>query len=304
MARDFSARTDIDNNDLVNFPDGRILDSSSPAANDGTAVVEAVLGDLHQFFLKLLRDASISPSGNADTNSTSQYLDGLVAKIRATTTSTTQAGSIELATNAEVNTGTDTTRAITPSGLAQRAASTILTGLIELATNTEVQTGTDTTRAVTPAGLASLTSTATRRGIIELATQTEVDDGTDALRSITPDTLRDTPSVVGRATSSKLNIDTIDITAWNMDLTPNLFIVHGLTFGNIVSVSGVIRNDTGDTYYPLGARYVGSTPIDAGIESYTSSSIRLSRTTGGFFDSTEFDDIGFNRGFLTVAYTV
>lgn len=77
MARDFSARTDIDNTNPGDFPDGRILDSNPASANNGTAVNEAVYGDLYQFFLKLLRDASIIPNGNADTDSTNQLLDAL-----------------------------------------------------------------------------------------------------------------------------------------------------------------------------------------------------------------------------------
>jgi hypothetical protein len=59
-------------------------------------------------------------------------------------------------------------------------------GIIELATNAEVQAGTDTVRAVTPAGLASLTSTTTRRGLIELATNAEVLAGTDTARAVAP----------------------------------------------------------------------------------------------------------------------
>lgn len=64
--------------------------------------------------------------------------------------SSTVKGKVELATNTEVSTGTDTTRAVTPAGLASRTASTTKTGLIEIATQTEMNTGTDTSRAVTP----------------------------------------------------------------------------------------------------------------------------------------------------------
>ena len=73
--------------------------------------------------------------------------------------STTERGIVELATGAEVATGTDATRAITPAGLASKpaiAASATERGIVELATNSEVATGTDATRAITPAGLASL----------------------------------------------------------------------------------------------------------------------------------------------------
>lgn len=71
--------------------------------------------------------------------------------------SETAKGIVELATDAEANTGTDGTRAVHPKGLKytldNRNASETGTGLIELATQAEVNSGTDTTRAVTPATL-------------------------------------------------------------------------------------------------------------------------------------------------------
>lgn len=65
----------------------------------------------------------------------------------------TTAGIIEIATTAEVATGTDNTRAVTPAGLVSRASSETQTGLIELATTAEARAGTDATRALTPARL-------------------------------------------------------------------------------------------------------------------------------------------------------
>ena len=94
----------------------------------------------------------------------------------------TAVGVVELATTAEATAATDTVRAVTPAGLADRvltsrtisttaplagggaltgnltltvsAASDTATGVVELATAAETATGTDTTRAVTPAGAA------------------------------------------------------------------------------------------------------------------------------------------------------
>jgi hypothetical protein len=102
------------------------------------------------------------------------------------TASATVSGLVELATTAEATAQTDTVRAVTPAGLADRvktgytitattpltiagttsadlsanrtiavgAASDTATGVVELATAAEVLTGTDTTRAVTAAGVA------------------------------------------------------------------------------------------------------------------------------------------------------
>lgn len=64
-------------------------------------------------------------------------------------------GIVELATTSEASTGTDTTRAVTPAGLAAAvpAASTSAAGKVELATTGEATAGVSSTLAVTPAGL-------------------------------------------------------------------------------------------------------------------------------------------------------
>src|SRR5690606_33480833 len=59
-------------------------------------------------------------------------------------------------------------------------------GLIEIATQAEVDTGSDNLRAVTPLTLNNKTATETRRGVIEIATQAEADAGVDNTRAITP----------------------------------------------------------------------------------------------------------------------
>lgn len=69
-------------------------------------------------------------------------------------------------------------------------ATTTLSGISELATNAEVQAGADTSRIVTPSGLSSRTATTSRTGIAETATQAETDAGTDTGRIVTPSVLR------------------------------------------------------------------------------------------------------------------
>lgn len=69
-------------------------------------------------------------------------------------------------------------------------ASTSIAGSVELATDAETQALADTGRAVTPSNLAALTPVDSRLGLIELATQAEVTTGTDAVRAVTPATLQ------------------------------------------------------------------------------------------------------------------
>lgn len=121
------------------------------------------------------------------------------------TASTTAQGLIELATNAEATTGTDTVRAITPASLAAvlagasftvPPASTTVSGSVELATNTEAVAGTDAVRAVTPAALAAAlvayvpgappSASTTVQGVVELATNTEATTGTSTTLAVTP----------------------------------------------------------------------------------------------------------------------
>lgn len=110
--------------------------------------------------------------------------------------SETVKGIIEIATQAEVTTGTDDVRAITPLKLETRLgtvtvadASETVKGKIEIATQAETNTGTDDVRAITPlklqtrmaafaqpldsdlTAIAALTTTAYGRALIELADQ-------------------------------------------------------------------------------------------------------------------------------------
>jgi hypothetical protein len=61
---------------------------------------------------------------------------------------TSAAGIVELATDAEAQAKADTVRAITPSNLAALAASTTFAGLSEFATSAEYRVGTDTVRSL------------------------------------------------------------------------------------------------------------------------------------------------------------
>lgn len=97
------------------------------------------------------------------------------------------------------------------------AASDTVAGVVELATNAEAQTGTDTARAVTPAALASVTATETRAGLVELATTAEAQTGTDAQRAITPASMKSAQIVEQTVTDLSIGAQTeVDFTipAW------------------------------------------------------------------------------------------
>ena len=110
-------------------------------------------------------------------------------------------GNIQLASQAETNSGTTSDKAVTPATLSDRTATTTRVGIIELATSSEAITGTDGTKAITPETLTAweaaqqargggsagvVNASTTQRGIIEIATETEADTGTDTSTAMTP----------------------------------------------------------------------------------------------------------------------
>lgn len=114
-------------------------------------------------------------------------------------------GVVELATNSEVEVGTDTKKAVTPAGLSSRTATTTRAGLVELATSAETVSGTDSIRATTPAGVkaaidnsAPPSATTTQKGVVELATNTETQSGSDSSRAVTPSSLASLTANEGR----------------------------------------------------------------------------------------------------------
>jgi hypothetical protein len=92
-------------------------------------------------------------------------------------------GIIEIATTAEVQTGTATDKAITPALLSEKfsadAATTASAGLMEIATTAEVISGDSDSLAVTPATLAALSASTAYAGLIEIA---EVDELAEVVR--------------------------------------------------------------------------------------------------------------------------
>lgn len=102
--------------------------------------------------------------------------------------------------------------------------------------------------------------------------------------------------------SNALKIKIIDIGDWDMDATSELTINHGLTRSDIRSVSGVIRNDVDNTTYPIHGGF--DTDLSLRITSISSTQVIISRETSGFFDSASFNSTSYNRGWITIMYTV
>ncbi len=146
--------------------------------SSGTGTVTISLGD---------PSASGAASGTTyGSNGVTETSHTHQVRISAATTDTP--GVIELATDAEAETGTDTTRAINAKQLAKAKQSAINSAKVTIQTSNGITGGSTTPgNSFTLSGVDALT---TAKGVVQLATQDEVNAGTDAKKVITPATLR------------------------------------------------------------------------------------------------------------------
>ena len=111
-------------------------------------------------------------------------------------------GIAEIATQAEVDAGTDDERFVTPLKLtafpATNQATETVAGVAELADQAETDAGTDDLRIVTPLKLEGRQATEVLTGLMRFATQLEVDTGTETEAAVTPATLSAIPSAAVR----------------------------------------------------------------------------------------------------------
>lgn len=134
-----------------------------------------------------------TPSTSGATSGTTYGSNGVTEtshthQVRISAATTDTPGVIELATDAEAETGTDTTRAINAKQLAAAKQSAINSAKVTIQTSNGITGGSTTPgNSFTLSGVDALT---TAKGVVQLATQDEVNAGTDAKKVITPATLR------------------------------------------------------------------------------------------------------------------
>ena len=93
----------------------------------------------------------------------------------------------------------------------------------------------------------------------------------------------------------------VNIGDWDMTVTYWKLVAHGIAdFTKIRAVSAVIINDAGDKMYNLAGIGEGTDALTGGIQNIQSTVITVQKTIGGFFDSVDFDSVGYNRGYLTI----
>ena len=117
MAVGFSNYPNRDTSEPGKFPQGAIRDNDG--SNNGTPVTRQTYNDIHQFFVRLMALAGISPSGTEDNAVDGyQYDEALVGRVRLIGNSETEAGCARRATNGETTAGTNVNAFISPAKLA------------------------------------------------------------------------------------------------------------------------------------------------------------------------------------------
>ena len=96
----------------------------------------------------------------------------------------------------------------------------------------------------------------------------------------------------------------IEIGDWNMDTGTGVSVTHNVADRKkIREVTAIIRSDDDGTYRKLAHTGTSGTTSGA-VTSIASTTIGLSRTTGGIYDDAAYNSTSFNRGWVTVTYEV
>lgn len=195
----------------------------------------------------------------------------------ALTSNETRAGIIQIATQTEVNAGTDDVKSITSlklktvintDGFIQNS-SISQKGVIQIASNSQTDSGTDNQTAISPYQLQRQktnlpAATTTVIGIIQLATNSETNTGTDANKAVTPATLANRLSsftIPGAAPTGSV-VDFAGSTAPTGYLVCDGASYSTTTYANLFAVIGFIFGGSGSSFNVPDCR--GRTSIGSG----------------------------------------
>jgi len=191
--------------------------------------------------------------------------------------STTQKGLIEVATQSEVDAGSDATRAVTPSTLASRLNGylTGYTGATSINTVGTITTGTWQGSPISTSYVQNLSGTntgdepdasTTTKGVIEIATQTEVNAGADSSRAVTPLTLATRLGAWNGSTNIS-SVGTIGVGVWQGDQIGGNYVEPSTSVGRgVIQIASVAEvqggTDSTKAITPAGLKFwQGSTNI-------------------------------------------
>jgi hypothetical protein len=106
-------------------------------------------------------------------------------------------------------------------------------------------------------------------------------------------------SLYNVSVSGALTFKVIEIGDWDMDDVGAIYVAHGVSdHTKIRTIYTMIRSDSdADFNYSQLDRNGSSVINDIDV-----TSIRLTRTPAGIFDSVDYDAVSYNRGWITIAH--
>jgi len=255
------------------YPYGRIRDDDG--SSNGTPLNEAVHGDYHQFFARLFAQSGISANDLPENSANGfQYFEALLKVISL------RAGRYSSASD---------------------VGASVSTNFNDYSAAGVFECGTTFTNK--PAGLTIGQLTVFGTGADVTQRVVDLNYGAEWHRFYTGSW---SAWALTRYAERK-----IDLGDWDMDTTNSLIVdlgALGLDVTNIIDIRAIVRADD-DAFVPL-ALYHAPFGTDAGLTLWMSSifgvapacSVSVVRLAGSGFDGTDFDDTGFNRGWVIVKY--
>ena len=112
--------------------------------------------------------------------------------------------------------------------------------------------------------------------------------------------------LIDQGGGSNLLCKIIEIGDWDMDAIHGVGIAHGLTLSKIRNVQAIVRNDSGSSFIPLtpGVSDVPTVEWEGWIAKIDSTDVTLAIRAGSIFDTVTYDSTSYNRGWITIWYTV
>jgi hypothetical protein len=268
------------------YPYGNIKDNDG--SNNGTPVNAAVYADFHQFFARMLALSGITANGLPDNNTNGfQYYLSLLSIINIADKT--------LATTTTANNLISPNIYFTQNGDSSWPGGGFHVVLV-------IGNGSYISQwAYSISDARLFTRNSQNAGVSWTAWMSSVNRSGDAITG----TLEVDGGIRTASSGAFLKTSVVDIGDWNMDSNSSRTVSISIDFKKIRSVSGVIRNDADDTYYPFSGItdtvLTGETPTVA-MQYMETGAIYLLRVNSSLFDSINFDSTSYNRGWLTIVH--
>ena len=112
--------------------------------------------------------------------------------------------------------------------------------------------------------------------------------------------------VSGVSTLKVLLTKVIEIGDWNMDVTTEITVIHGMgaSYKKIRNIDAIIRDDDDVGYRAISSTFNVDGYVGGGFRNVTPTVITLSRRLNGSFDGALYDSTSYNRGWIYVVYDV